>query len=182
MTSPVTIKPNGNGSQSGVWGGTGSPGYDYSQVADGSDGTYITVTSNSSYIFYLLDDLPADVSVVTGVDWSFRCTTSAKTPARSFSTIQIFKSDETTALTNTGDVSGGSTALTTLTGSLSITGSTDKASWDGARIKITSASTGSGSAGLTDVSLSISYTTASGAVGRIVGRGMPGRVLGNLVG
>ena len=47
---------------------------------------------------------------------------------------------------------------TTITGSLTITGLTTKAAWDGMRLKITTASTGTGTAFLFDLYLTITYS------------------------
>lgn len=154
----ATLYPNGNGTFPTGWGGSGTPAGNYTEVKDASDLTFASAAANSISAFYLFDDTPADVGAVTAVDFSFRCAKSAKSPARNFTTIQCVQSDESTALTGTADVSGGSTSATTITGSLTITGLTTKAAWDGMRLKITTASTGSGTAFLYDVYLTITYS------------------------
>lgn len=159
----VVLYPSGNGTFGSNWGGTGSPAGDFSQIKDGSDSTYASIIANSSSAFWLLDNMPGDFGSPTSLAWSFRCQTSAKSPPRNFATIQITKADETTALTATANVSGGSTSITTLTGSLSITGDLDLTSWNGARLKVTSAATGSGTAYLFDVFLTLTYSAGGAA-------------------
>ena len=179
MTSPVTLYPNGNGTFPTGWGGTGTPAGDWSQLKDSMDATFASVAANSVSAYYLFDDCPSDLYAVTGVSFSFRCSKSAKSPARNFATIQCVKSDEATALTDTADVSGSATTATTLTGSLTLSGDTDKTSWDGMRLKITTASTGNATAFLYEVSLTLTYDTAPAGVSSVqVGRNVVGRGIG----
>lgn len=156
----VTLYPNGNGTFSANWGGTGTPGGNYTELKDASDSTFASCSANSQSSYYLFDDCPALLYLVTAVSWSFRCSKSSKSPARNFTTIQCVQSNESTALTGTADVSGSSTSPTTLSGSFTITGATDKASWDGMRLKITTAATGSGSCSVYEMSITLTYDLA----------------------
>lgn len=179
MTSPVTLYPNGNGTFPTGWGGSGTPAGNYTELKDGSDSTFASVAANSVSAYYLFDNCPSDLYEVTGVSFSFRCSKSGKSPARNFTTIQCVKSDELTVLTNTADVSGGATTATTITGSLTLSGAVDKTSWDGMRLKITSASTGTGSAFLYEVSITLTYDTAPAGFSSVqVGRNVVGRGIG----
>lgn len=162
-TQSCTLTPNGNGTFSGLWGGTGgTPTYSYTEIDEGfsppSDTDYITCASDSASGFWLLSDCPSDWVTALTCTARIRAQDSGKGTPRDWNTIQIFKSDESTALTGTASLAASTSASwATFTASLTITGATDKTSWDGARVKLTSNSGGSGSAWLSALQIEMTY-------------------------
>lgn len=169
--SSATLLPNGNGTFSGTWTGTGgSPAYTYLNVDEGTDSPndsdYAAASSANASGIYLLSDTPSDWNIGTACTAKIRCSNSIKGGLK-WNTVQIFKADESTALTGTGDISTGTTSATTISVSLSITGATDKTSWDGARVKLTTGASGTGSAAVYAIQIEMTYTaTATGRIHR----------------
>lgn len=183
MASPSILVPDGQGTVGSNWGGSGgSPLYTFANIDEGnaapSDADYVSCTADNSSIFYTLTGTDGDFVTATGVTIRFRAVNASKGTPRKFATCQIFASDETTALTNAMDCTGTTTSFTTLVGTPTIIGATSKSAWDGARIKITTNSGGSGTPFISMIQVEVAYSSASsGAAGRLVGRGMPGRIL-----
>lgn len=163
----ATMLPDGDGTHVGVVGeiDNGGSGPYYTNVDEGTttpdDANAILFSSNPSSIFLTLTATPVDCSVVTAVTIKIRTVNASK--GNAVSSCQIFKSDESTALTASATISGTTTA-TTYTLNPSITGDTDKTSWDGARIKI-NASGGSGIAVCYALQVDITYTAGGGSSG-----------------
>lgn len=177
MASPVTLNPNGNGTFPLNWSGTGSPAGNYTEVADSLDTTWGACGGDSQSSYYLFEDLPGEAVTVTGCDYSWRTADSGKSPARKFTTIQLVQSNESTALTNAADVSSTTSSATTQTGSFTLTGATDAATWNGLRIKMTTGSSGTGAAYVYKIQLTVYYSTAAAdnpaVIGIVFGSGNP---------
>lgn len=185
----ATLVPDGQGTVGSNWGGSGgSPLYTFANIDEGNaspnDADYITCTADNSSIFYTLTGTGGDFVTATGVTIRFRALNASKATPRKFATCQIFASDETTALTDAMVCTGTTTSFTTLVGTPTIIGATSKTAWDGARIKITTNSGGTGTPFCSMIQVEVAYSdVSSGAAGRLVGRGIPGPILGrNLVG
>ena len=172
-TSTVTVKPNADGSTLGTWAIVGeSTRHDaVNHGVDSADDTEY-IRSNPSegdsnrHCYLGLENMPTDFSNATAV--------TGKVRQRAFvqsnddgSKYQIFKSDGTTALTDQLTFNADGTEITTLSGgfrtdtlSFTITGSTDKTSWDGALLKITHEGPGNGDdphLEVSEVEITISY-------------------------
>ena len=158
----ATLKATGNQVYS-----SGTVGYsgagNYTDLNDASDSTSMTLMGGDAFASYPLTDMPADLLAVTSVTITIRCMNlGSKGDHASFQYAQLLKSDGSTPITST--VTGTSTSsATTLVMNPSSLFITDKASWDGAVLKIKQNSgTGSG----TDYYLAnvvIDYTTSGGS-------------------
>ncbi len=161
----VTLYPNGDGTIPGLVGGTAGPPY-YVNVDEGTDSPNdsdsIFVTNQNTNFFLLLTDCPSDLGTVTACTIKVRTADSAK--GRALTKARIFQSDETTALTAEATWTG-STTITTYTLNPSLTGATDKSSWDGARLMIGSSAATGGTAALLATQVEITYTTGGGGGG-----------------
>lgn len=159
----TTVYPNGDGTKTG-WTGTGDTTNLYANVDAGTvtptDADFNSASSNVP-IYFLLGNMPGDFYAATAVTIRVRCNVTAlKDNNRQFSTASIVKSDESTALTGDGNIASATATITTLSVSPSITGDTDKTSWDGARIKIGALTGTSGSASIHEIQVEITYDTA----------------------
>lgn len=164
--STTTVYTNGDGTKTNWQNSAGNSTNLYTYVDEGTDSPndadYLQPSATSS-LFLLLGDMPSDFSVATSVSISVRFKqTTSKGDFSYLSTFQLVQSDESTALTAAVTASR-PTTFTTQTATPTITGNTDKTSWDGARIKLTPFI---GSAGLVQVSaiqVTVTYTATSGA-------------------
>lgn len=159
----TTVYPNGDGTKTG-WTGTGSTSNLWDNVNEGTvtpaDADFNSASTNVP-LYFLLGDMPVDFYAATAVTIRIRCNvTAAKGNNRQFSTASIVKSNESTALTGDGNIASATATITTLSVSPSITGDTDKTSWDGARLKIGALTGSSGSASIHAVQVEITYDTA----------------------
>lgn len=164
--SSTTVYPNADGTKTG-WTGTGDVSNLYNNVKNGvdspNDSTYNT--GSNTPLFFSIGDMPSDFSVATAVTLKIRAfVTRVKSNDRQFSTLSLTKSDESTAITADGDISSVTATITNYTVSPSITGATDKTSWDGAKIKIGAPTGTSGAAVVCELQIEITYTTTSGDV------------------
>lgn len=134
----------------------------YTDLNDNTDSTSMSLSGGNAFASYPLTDMPTDLLAVTSVTITIRCMNlSSKGDYAQFDYAQILKSDGTTPITSTVTGTGTSTP-TTLVMNPSSLFITDKASWDGAVLKIKqNAGTGSG----TEYYLAnvvINYTTSGG--------------------
>jgi hypothetical protein len=159
------LYPNGDGTIPGLVGGTAGPPY-YVNVDEGTDSPndsdVILVTNSDTSFFLLLTDCPVDLGTVTACTIKVRTADSAK--GRALTKAQIFQSNESTALTAEATWTG-STTNTTYTLNPALTGATDKSSWDGARLKLTTSSASGGSAALLAAQVNLTYTEGGGGGG-----------------
>ena len=154
MTTSTTIKPNGDGSNAS-WSSTEGTLYEAVDEGIGStdDGsTYISATAETT-CFLELEATPGDFSAAASVSIDLRCQrTSSKGDAKTFF-LQIFESDETTPITDEVNFNP-AVGFSTVTESLSITGTNDKTTWDAARVRIvTQGADGEGQISTLDVDL-----------------------------
>lgn len=185
--SSTTVYPNGDGSK-GSWaifgGGTSNI---YTVISEGTaspnDSDYIAGPFGAGNYFMLLGDMPGDFGTATAVSFKIRAQYStSKGDNKSFN-CRLYKSDESTVITGTTNTSV-SGSFTTYTITPSITGATDKTSWDGARLQVSpQAGSSSGSIFISAVQVEITYTAAaSGAACTLVGSIGPGsQIVGGLL-
>ena len=182
----ATLYPDGDGTVSGTVGGVPAPPPYYANIDEGTDtpddGDSVLLTSTPAFIFVTLTATPVDCSTVTAVAIKIRTADSSK--GRTIASCQIFQNDESTAITSLATITG-STTNTTYTLNPSITGATDKTSWDGARLKINSGGS-PGSAAIFATQVDITYTTGGGGGGggqnRIFSWLFPGKAMADLNG
>ena len=138
----------------------------YTNVDEGTsspnDADYVTCSNSGSSIWFSLGDMPADFVTPTGVTITLRLNrTSAKGDYRHFSSVTLQSSESGIALTASAAITD-TTTITTYTYSPSITGRTNKTSWNGARLAISMASSsGGGSCRIYAAQVAITYTAAS---------------------
>lgn len=162
--STATIYPTADGSigdwtdETGV-GTTNLWSHVDEATASPTDGDYIqcSTISTISKIFLLLDNMPGDFGSMGGtIVVKFR----GRHTNGEFGPVQIFESDETTALTDTSTPSTtGSLAVYTLT--LNVTGATALAAWNGARLKFATDNSALCTVEVTAIQVDITYTVSS---------------------
>lgn len=165
----TTAQPNGDAFVSG-WVNESSSGTNvYLSVDEGvntndSDTTYMAGIDGDIAQFNLTN-MPSNFSVATGVTVRIRArNTNSKGDAASLSQVKLLKSDLITALTSTGGGITLTTSYVTYEQTLTITGSTDKTSWDGAVLNIQANGT-NGLARVTAIEVLITYTATAGGGG-----------------
>lgn len=138
VTSVAYLRPDGDGTAVD-WTGSWSAIDDDPDAPNEADYAQSTVGDDTNSVFYLLSDTPADFATATAVEVKFWAKGQDSTPLTL--TAQLFKADESTAITNPNTVSITSATWGTLSCSLTITGTPTKADWDGARLKLSVAPT-----------------------------------------
>ena len=150
-TDTVSIVPNGNGTNATFFDSVNN-GY-----ATPDDGEFFS-TDSSATRYLLLEDMPEAFDTVDSVTiWSRHRTTSAKADNPRFSDIQIVEDDESTAITSAGSAFGDSTTFANYSKSMTITGSTDKATWDGAVLALTFTEGSEGNFELSEIQVDVTY-------------------------
>lgn len=161
-----TLYPNTDGTKTG-WSGIGDTTNLWNNVNEGTVSYSDTDfnTGSTTPLFHGLTDTNVNFYQANSVVVRIRLAISTgKSDNRQFSTVQIFKSDETTALTNAVSIASGTGSFTTLVANLTVTGATDKTSWDGARIKIGAMTGTNGGGYVSAIQVEVDYSTApSGA-------------------
>jgi len=155
----ITVFPNGDGSVGSWTDQTFSSTNLYlavdEPVASANDADYIriSVAGTASSVFFELTDMPSNFgSMGATIVVQIRCNASAG----AFGSIAFYESDETTALTDSQTPSiSASMANYTLT--MNVTGSTDKTSWDGARLRLTTDTSISVSINVSAIQIDITY-------------------------
>lgn len=161
----TTVYPNGDGTI-GNWTDEFSGGSNlYGSVDEGTDSPndadYNKVSTND-VIAYLLGNMPSDFDTATAVTIKVRLQVqTTKGADRKFSTCALYKSDESTAITATCDLTGTTGSMTTYTFTPTITGATDKTSWDGMRLKFNTPTGSSGTIYISAVQIEITYSVAA---------------------
>lgn len=164
----VTVLPNADGTGMTNWSIFGGPSSRYGAVNNGvstPDDTdyirqYISEGGGPFSGFMGWEDMPVDFDVITAVSLKIR---QRATITQDGFQVRIFKSDESTALTSniTWTESSMTGSFANYTKVFTITGDTDKTSWDGAVIKLTHDGPGDGDDPQWDISemeLDITYT------------------------
>lgn len=173
------IVPNGDGTR-GNWvdfiAGTTNL---YTNVDEGTsspnDSDGIRCNSVGSAIYLLLQDTPADFSSMDStITLKIRANnSSSKGTNFTIGACRIVQSDESTALTS---ASAGTDQPTTTyalyTYTLSVTGATDKTSWDGARVKLVCGSGSSGFLQISAVQVEFTYTPTATSAAGVIGGGV----------
>lgn len=163
--STTTVYPNGDGTKTGWTNESSGTSNLYASVDEGTgspnDADYNQVFTND-VIAYLLGDMPSDFDAATAVTVKVRLQRlTNKGWDRQFSTCALYKSDESTAITATCDLTGTTGTVTTYTFTPSITGATDKTSWDGMRLKFNTPTGTTGSLFIYAVQVEITYSVAA---------------------
>ena len=109
---------------------------DYTNLTDSDDGTYASLDGSSAYGSWPLVDMPAELGTVTGVVINIReAQSSSFGDFAQLQSVQIFKSDGSTALTSSVTATDTTTPTT-----FNLTPATihfsDKTSWNGAVVKV----------------------------------------------
>lgn len=177
----TTVYPNGDGTKTGWTNESSGTSNLWDSVDEGTvtpvDANYNQVVTND-VIAYLLQDMPPDFDTATAVTIKVRLQKGVfKSWDRQFSTCALYKSDESTAITATCDLTGTTGTVTTFTFTPSITGATDKTSWDGMRLKFNTPTGSSGSLWIYAIQVEITYDVAAtgnpSCIGLVVGNGTP---------
>lgn len=161
----TTVYPNGDGTTTG-WTNEASGTSNLWDSVD--EGTVTPVDANYNQVFtndviaYLIGNMPSDFDTATAVTVKVRLQRGVvKGWDRQFSTCALYKSDESTEITATCDLTGTTGTVTTFTFTPSITGATDKTSWDGMRLKFNTPTGTSGSLWIYAVQVEITYSLAA---------------------
>ncbi len=134
------VYPNGDGTKTN-WSGVGDTTNLYANIDEGTtspdDNDYSLSATSLSEIYFLLGDMPSDFGTATGA--TIRCRLiesyfSKDGGALRFDYCQLVQSNESTAITATSTITG-TTLPATYAFTPTITGATDKTTWDGARLK-----------------------------------------------
>jgi hypothetical protein len=138
-------------------------GANYTNLIDANSGSYAQFTGANSFASWPLADMPSDLSVVTAVTINIReAQGSSKGDFGNLSSVQIFKSDGTTAITSSVTATD-TTTPTTFNLTPSTISFTDKTSWDGAVIKVLQdGGTGTGIR-VYELNVDITYTASTTA-------------------
>ena len=166
----TTVYPNGDGTKTGWTNESSGTSNLYASVDEGTgspnDADYNQVVTNNP-IAYLLGDMPSDFDTATAVTIKVRLQKGVfKDWDRQFSTCALYKSDESTAITATCDLTGTTGTITTYTFTPTITGATDKTSWDGMRLKFNTPTGTVGVLLIYAMQVEIDYTTSSGGAAK----------------
>ncbi len=166
----TTVYPNGDGTKTGWTNESSGTSNLYASVDEGTDSPNdadCNQAFTNDVIAYLLGDMPVDFGTATAVTVKVRLArTEIKGNDRQFSTCALYKSDESTAITATCDLTGTTATVTTFTFTPTITGATDKTSWDGMRLKFNTPTGTSGALRIYAIQVEIDYTTSSGGVAK----------------
>lgn len=162
----VTVYPNGDGTITNWADQSGGTTNIYQSIDEGvdsfNDADYVLTSQELITRYWLLGDMPSDFDYATVVVVKLRLRRSAlKGDALSFGSVQLFQSDESTAVTNSLTISDTTTA-TNYSYSMTITGTNNKTVWDGLRMGIRTSTGTSGSAYLYAAQVDITYNATAG--------------------
>lgn len=175
-TGTATVKPNADGSVNGTWSAVGGAGSRHASVSHGTsspdDTEYVSNVFNegdsNEYMYLGFENMPGDFSRASIGTVTLKIRQKGYDNINDHVKFQIFKADGSTALTDEIelDIDGSavSTSFRTDTVSFTLTGSTDKTSWDGAQIKITHVGPGDGDDPeyyVSEIQLEIPYITTT---------------------
>lgn len=166
----ATLEPISTNSNAGGWTGVGDAVNLWANIDEGTAGPndtdYIAQaqggSANNNIKFGMTPTPGSDATLqVTAVTIVIRMANSVSKSAAFGLKCQIFQSDGATAITASFTINTVSTSFTNYSNAPSITGATDKASWDSALLSFSwPASTGSGTFKLSAVEVDITYTVA----------------------
>ena len=163
----TTILVNGDGTTTSWTNESAGSSNLYLSIDEGTDSPndsdYITTSTASSTATFLLEDMPVNFDTASSVNIKIRCKRSGtKGDIFSINTVQLVESDGSTAITNTANVAE-TTTTATYTLSPTITGGTDKTTWDGARLKIANNGGTSGNVTIYAVQIEVTHSETGGS-------------------
>lgn len=169
--SSVTLRPVSDGAttDSNFVNASGGTTNLYASVIDFSDATYITTTQVTGPTLWLvLGTLPGDFGTATAVTITLRLLSgTAKgggTP--DWTSVQIFHSDQSTALTASSTISDTSTIANYIY-TPALSGSQNAAAWTGAQIAMTIAGVvGNAYPNVYEIAVAVTYTSTGGSAGK----------------
>lgn len=154
----VILYPNFDGTKTNISGSVDTTNL-YANIDEGTaspdDADHLLFGAAGANYFCGFQDLPAEAYSVTGV--TFRVRTSDSSKGRKIDSIQLYQSDESTAITGSSVISGSTTA-TTYSISPAITGSSSPSVWNNARVRV-GGSSGSGFPALYALQIEVTYET-----------------------
>jgi hypothetical protein len=174
-TGTATVKPNADGTGATQWAITGGPSTRYGAINNGTaspDDTdyinnYIDEGSSDEIAFFGFENMPVDFVTATSVTAKIRQRAANNSGADDVR-YQIFKSDESTPLTDeiTLDCDGTEISTSFRTDTLSFVARTEtnKTAWDGAVIKVIHGETSGGDdpdVTISEMQLEIAYVTST---------------------
>lgn len=162
----TTVYPNGDGTKAGWTNEASGTSNLYASVDEGTaspnDADFNQVVTTNNPIAYLLGDMPSDFDTATAVTIKVRLNRfESKGADQQFSTCALYKSDESTAITATCDLTSTTGTITTYTFTPTITGATDKTSWDGMRLKFNTPTGTTGFLLIYAIQVEITYDVAA---------------------
>lgn len=136
---------------------------DHTNLADADDATLYRVTdaTGNGYFVFPLGSIPGNIDAVTGIDIFVRGIRNTKGDFADIDTIQIVKSDGTTAISSLVSASALSALPTEFTYSPSVTLS-GQSDWNDAHIRIDNDGGTSTGPGYYEISVTITYTESAG--------------------
>lgn len=172
----VTVLPNADHTTLGTWNIFGGPASRYLAINNGTatpdDTDYVQNNppegTFNRYMFMGFEDMPGDFDTITSVTAKVRQKIFVQAGQDGVK-YQIFESDETTALTDQialdADGTDISSSYRTDTLNFTVTGSTSKTAWDGARMKFNHDGGGDGDDPdyyISELELDLVYTATGG--------------------
>ena len=148
VAGDTTVTPDADGSTVGAWSIQGGAASRHAAVSHGvatpDDSEFVRNSvdqgGSAESLFLGLEDMPSDFADATTVSLTIREKCDASNPLSCGVRYQIFKSDGVTALTNQLEKRGTSgdfnTTFTDREYAFTLTGDTNKSSWDGALLKL----------------------------------------------
>lgn len=166
-----TLYPNADGTKTGWIDQASGTTNLYTRVDEGTvsfdDLDYCQTTSNSPLFFSLTNTNVAFYQSNSAIVRIRVSRVTGKSGTLQFSTVSIVKSDESTALTDAVSIASATLSWTTLVANLTVTGDTDKTSWDGAKLKIAGPTGSGGSVLVSAIQVEVDYSLApSGRIHR----------------
>jgi hypothetical protein len=175
LGSSVTLRPNGDGTATTMAAPTGAATHwdavDDDPDAHDGDATYTSSGTGAGSVFLLLTDTPTDFASMKTLTGKVAVRVDGAVSNDTMSlTAQVFAADETTTLSDAVTVADQTVGATYVVRSLTFTPTaSDKATWDGARLKLSWAYTKAGPADgftmpVTAVELEGTYTATATVV------------------
>lgn len=173
----ITVYPNGDGTKTSWTNEASGTTNIYQSIDEGTsspnDSDYVQSGTSLHYVYFTFEDMPVDFDTLDSYEIKLRLNrTSSKGDYQHFASCQLFKADESTAITSSAHTITDTTTITTYTFSTTALYD-DKTTWDGVRLKVSLASAGgAGNCRVYAAQLDLVYTpTSSGSTYDEVGTG-----------